>query len=154
MVPRADSQLTQAGSGFDHVSRECHPTQREPHLRSIAADTSEVEEAEESFDSSTSTLSSRNHSKYLLRLQSNGSDEVARANGRTLIASPQVNMKGPTIDPLRSTKPTMSGCRSSSELLLSPTYALLVKDSSESEPSETTGRRSADDEATRPGIWP
>ena len=108
MVPRADSQLTQAGSGFDHVSRECHPTQREPHLRSIAADTSEVEEAEESFASSTSTLLSRNHSKYLLRLQSNGSDEVARANGRTLIASPQVNMKGPTIDPLRSTKPTMS----------------------------------------------
>ena len=47
MVPRADSQLTQAGSGFDHVSRECHPTQREPHLRSIAADTSEVEEAED-----------------------------------------------------------------------------------------------------------
>jgi hypothetical protein len=108
MVPRADSQLTHAGSGFDHVSRHSHHTTREPHLRSIAADTSEVEEAEESSASSTSTLLSRNHSIYLLRLQSNGSEEVDRGTDTTLLASPQVNMKGPTIDPLRSTKPTMS----------------------------------------------
>ena len=58
--------------------------------------------------SSASTLLSRNHAIYLVRLQRNRSEEVDRANGRTLLAYPQVNMKGPTIDPLRSTKPTMS----------------------------------------------